>query len=138
MYPFQKGVLFSSMSLIVGLYKVVNEKFGMQYIRTRKLNQDCLENFFGYIRQMQGTYDHPNTVKFKYRLRSLLLGKEAKLISRYTNCTEDGTNGYAGVSVSAGNENRGTSKAYNAEELSHELFITSVCVKDGFWCGRRE
>lgn len=89
---------------------------------TRKLNQNCLENFGGYISQIQGTYDHPKNVKFKYRLRSLLLGKETTLISKSTSCTEDSTTGYTGVRVFADNENRG--KAYNAKELAHKLFIS--------------
>lgn len=102
MYQFQKGIVLLSLSLM-GLYKMLNEMYGLEYILTRKLNHDCLQNLFGYIRQMQGTYDHPNTINFKYCLRSLLVGKEAKLISKFTNCTEDGSNGFTALGVFASN-----------------------------------
>lgn len=126
MYQFQKGILVSSLSLI-GLYKMLNEKFGLEYIMTRRLNQDGLENFFGVIRQMQGTHDHPNPVRFKYRLRSLLLGKEARLLSKGFNCTEDDVNGF--TAVSAYNKSVTKGKSYNEDELENELYFTSTCFK---------
>lgn len=51
MYQFQKGILITPQS-VLGLYKMVREKFNIVFMLTRKLNQDCLEHFFGSIRQM--------------------------------------------------------------------------------------
>lgn len=36
-------------------------------------NQDVLENFFGTIKAQDGLHDHPNTLEFRYRLRSYIM-----------------------------------------------------------------
>lgn len=64
---FQKGVILSCHSL-VGLLAMVKENYNLDYIITRKLNEDCLEEIFGGIRQMSGPHDHPDAVTFKHRL----------------------------------------------------------------------
>ncbi len=48
----------------------------VDYIMTRKLNQDALEYLFGCIRQIHGPYEHPNALDMKFRLKKLLLGKK--------------------------------------------------------------
>lgn len=70
-YKFQKGVMFSSQSLI-GLYNMLKPSYEIDYIMTTRLNQDCLEHFFACIRQMSRPHDHPNAVSFKYRLVTLV------------------------------------------------------------------
>ncbi|CAG7826113.1 unnamed protein product, partial [Allacma fusca] len=37
---------------------------GFSYVLTNKLNQDCLEKFFGIIRSMGGNDDHPTILNF--------------------------------------------------------------------------
>ena len=56
---------------------------------TRKLNQDCLEHFFGCIRQKNGTHDHPNALNFKYRMNKLILGKDVVLTVEKPNTNSD-------------------------------------------------
>ncbi|XP_050065762.1 uncharacterized protein LOC126554770 [Aphis gossypii] len=41
------------------------------YVLTAKLNQDCLEKFFGIIRQVAGPNDHPSTPTFLQLYRML-------------------------------------------------------------------
>ena len=87
--PFQKGIIISNKSL-QGLYQYITHIFKVDYILTRRLNQDVLENFFSFIRAMGGSNDHPNPVDFKYRLRWYILGKHsAAAISANKNCEKD-------------------------------------------------
>lgn len=58
---------------------------GVEFILTRRLNQDVLENFFGVIRAKGGLHDHPNALEFKYRLRSYIMGRNEGAYSDYTN-----------------------------------------------------
>jgi len=82
MMPFQKGILLSNKSL-KHLLPYLQEKytsahFQPQYIITRKLCQDVLENFFSYIRGMGATNDHPSPVDFRNRLKRYILGKHSE------------------------------------------------------------
>lgn len=48
----------------------------IKYIMTDRINQDCLERFFGYLRSKGGGMnDHPTPLQLKYRLRSSILGQ---------------------------------------------------------------
>ena len=89
---FQKGIVLSSHSLM-GLYVMLKENFNIEFIMTRKLNQDCLERFFGCIRQMSGPHDHPDSVTFKKRLKKYVLGKDARLLSDKNNVGQDNDDG---------------------------------------------
>lgn len=55
-YPFQKGIVITSKSL-VSLYDDLRKRFNINYLLTRRLNQDVLENFFGIIQQMGNFVD---------------------------------------------------------------------------------
>lgn len=90
MYPFQKGILVSCQSLLK-LYQFLNAKFGLDYILTYRLNQDGLEHFYGYLRQMGSSHQHPSAVQVKFRLRAYLLGKNCELVgSNYNTEKENG------------------------------------------------
>lgn len=71
--PFQRGILQNNNALPL-LLDYLGNTYGMSYIMTAKLNQDCLENFFSAIRAKGGLHDHPSPLEFKYRFRSYLLG----------------------------------------------------------------
>ena len=88
LYPFQKGILVSCQSLLK-LYDFLNTEFGLKYIITYRLNQDGLEHFFGYLRQMGALYQHPNPVQVKYRVRSYLLGKNCELVGSNYNTEKE-------------------------------------------------
>lgn len=77
--PFMRRMLTSIESL-KGLHCFLDEKYGIEYILTHRLNQDVLENFFSYIRAMGTVYDHPNPASFKHRLRWYILGKHSHAI----------------------------------------------------------
>jgi hypothetical protein len=87
--PFQKGILISNKSL-KGLYEYLNEHYDLEYILTRRLNQDILENFFSYIRAMGGTNENPNPIDFKHRLKWYILGKHSPSdLGQNKNCEAD-------------------------------------------------
>lgn len=79
LYPFQKSLIISCHSLSK-LYEFVKVKYNVTYIMTYRLNQDALEHFFGRIRQMGVSHQHPSPVQFKYRIRSFLVGKSCDLL----------------------------------------------------------
>ena len=83
LYKFQKGVILSCKS-VVGLFHMLRDKYNLKYLLTRRMNQDPLEQLFGCIRQVSGPYDHPTPVEFKFRLRTLLIGKDATLVCEKT------------------------------------------------------
>lgn len=87
--PFQNGIIISNESL-KGLYDYVRSTYGVQYIITRRLNQDILESFFGYIRSMGRAYDHPSALQFIYRMRLYILSKHSSTVfSQKTNCQQE-------------------------------------------------
>ena len=127
-FSFQKGVILSSQSL-KGLYNMIQEVFQVEYVLTRRLNQDTLEHFFGCIRQMSGTYEHPNAVNFKYRIRKLLLGRGVHLISKRTNTENleelDCSSSTPNLRRKSNGEN-----SYTDRDLNVELCVTSSIFQD--------
>ena len=73
------------------LHKNLKERFGLKFNLTYRLNQDILENFFGFIRAKGGLHDHPDQLEFKYRLRSFILGKNEGILSNDANTLPDDT-----------------------------------------------
>lgn len=49
-YQFQKGLIITSKSLSE-FYEISHEKYNISHLFTYRLNQDCLEHFFGCVRQ---------------------------------------------------------------------------------------
>ncbi|CAH0546285.1 unnamed protein product [Brassicogethes aeneus] len=80
--PFQKGILISNSALKM-LHVELKRRFGVDYILTRRLNLDVLENFFGVIRAKGGLHDHPTPLEFKHRLRSYILGRNEEAYSDF-------------------------------------------------------
>jgi hypothetical protein len=87
--PFQKGFIISNKSL-KGLYMYLHENFNLEYIITRKLNQDILENFFSHVRAMGGANDNPNPIDFMHGLKWYILGRNSQSdLSQNKNCQVD-------------------------------------------------
>ena len=72
--PFQKGIVISSKSMI-SLFQDLKDRYDISYIITSRLNQDVIEHFFGIVRQMNRTFDHPCPVSFKQRMNIFILGR---------------------------------------------------------------
>jgi hypothetical protein len=62
----------------------------LEYIITRKLNQDILENFFYHVRAMGGANDNPNPIDFMHGLKWYILGRNSQSdLSQNKNCQVD-------------------------------------------------
>lgn len=129
LYKFQKGVLLSSQSLI-GLFQMLHKTYGVKYIMTQRLNQDCLEHFFGCIRQMSGPFEHPNAVDFKFRLRKVLLGKEVSLVSDKVNSRSKDDDCDCISSQSSLRKNQDMNVMANERKLAVEICVTSFIFKN--------
>lgn len=101
--PFQKGFMMSIRSLL-GCFSDLRKLYGLSYILTARLNQDCLENLFSQIRALGRTYDHPLPVEFKNRLRLLIMSRNISDISFNSSAVEleEDTNDYLTSNLFAG------------------------------------
>lgn len=88
---FQKAILISISSLR-SLRTDMENMYGMTYILTHRLNQDCLENFFSQVRARGGHSDHPSPLNALYRIRMIILGK-ISMVQENPNTKERGEGG---------------------------------------------
>lgn len=72
--PCQKGII-QSINALTGLLEYLRKIGSVYYICTRRLNQDILERFFGYVRAKGRLHDHPSPLEFLYRLRKCIMGE---------------------------------------------------------------
>lgn len=74
--PFQRGIQQNIRAILELHQHMKNISAGaVKYIMTDRLNQDCLERFFGYLRSKGGGLnDHPSPLELKYRLRASIVG----------------------------------------------------------------
>ena len=63
-----------SITAILKLWKYMQEN-NYTFLMTRRLNQDCLENFFSVIRGLGGNRDNPDVQQFKTSFRHALIDK---------------------------------------------------------------
>ncbi|KAG5873519.1 hypothetical protein JTB14_026605 [Gonioctena quinquepunctata] len=76
-----------TISAILSLWPILKEK-GLNKLFTRRLNQDCLENFFGKIRQQSGNCKNPTPIQFQRGFKKLFaLGYFEQ--TEGTNCLEE-------------------------------------------------
>jgi len=81
---FQKGILISIKSIKL-LYEDLKQKYNINYILTHRLNQDSFESYFSTIRSRGGLHDHPTPSNAMYRIRIIVLGKNAGVIQDKVN-----------------------------------------------------
>jgi hypothetical protein len=82
----QKGILTSIASLRC-LRNDTNERYGLSYILTHKVNQDSLENFFSQIRTRGGLDDHSTPLNALNRIRIIILDRfECRSVRKMSDC----------------------------------------------------
>lgn len=123
LYPFQKGILVSCKSLSK-LFECLKSQFGLQFLMTCKLNQDSLEHFFGHMRQMGVSHQHPNAEQVKFRLRTYLLGRNCELIGNNYNTNKDNTEG--SLTEMSFPENIGYHCDITTDSLNSELMLSAL------------
>lgn len=62
-----------SINSTLGLFQYLKTNAGFDYLFTKKLNQDCLENHFGQIRRANANCVNPSPVQFQRTFRKLQL-----------------------------------------------------------------
>ena len=97
-YKFSTGITVSILSL-QQLYHYLRSRYGVDYILTHRLNQDVLENLFSQVRGLGRMHDNPNSMEFRYRLRTLLLSKTRGEIAASSNSTPDDSSAYVSADV---------------------------------------
>lgn len=65
--------------LLPYLQEIYCNDFKITYILTNRLNQDCLENLFSFLRGMGATNDQPSALNLRYRLRCCTYSEDANL-----------------------------------------------------------
>lgn len=107
--------------------KYSTNSFKIEYLITRRLNQDVIENLFSYIRRMGGTNDHPSLVEWQYRLKSYSLGKNTEDSLSRNKITESDTSSVDFINVEDVNSSNLQCNAENTleEDLAEEeqLFL---------------
>ena len=73
---------------IMEIWKHLHEELSFQFLLTRRLNQDPLENFFGQIRAQGGNCDNPTPIQFSRAFRKLFVNNFLSAIPT-GNCAED-------------------------------------------------
>lgn len=122
--PFQKGVIISSKSLMQ-LHSMLKKDYNISFVMTYKLNQDVLEHFFAYMRQLGGRYEHPSPVSVKHRVRSYLVGKKSSLMGdKYNILQENKENNLASAACSKVDEK----EKHNETALDQELCLSSMSL----------
>ena len=111
--PFQKGIMISSQSLL-GLREALHKRYKVDFLLTSHLNQDCIENLFSRVRALGGSYTHPTSTEFIYRMRKLIVGKASDLVIETApvemadDCSQPDTTGFlsqlATRTISPGNQ----------------------------------
>ena len=82
MLPFQRGIL-CSINAVRALWAELKEE-GFDWLATKNLNQDLLENFFSAIRGLSCMDTNPNPVQFCTRLRILKMKSDVDVIRTLT------------------------------------------------------
>lgn len=82
---FLRGWIITINSMLK-LWEILSS-LGFKYIRTKLVNQDCLENYFGNIRQQGGNCINPTPIQFERAYRKLFC--QNFLHSSQMNCADD-------------------------------------------------
>lgn len=111
--PFQQGILVNNKAIKQLLPYLKDTystgSFQIDHILTYRINQDVVENFFGYIRGMGGQHTRPSALQFKYRLRWYLLGKHCQdLFICNNNAEEDDDESFVVAEPDTENANKET------------------------------
>ena len=88
--PWQKGILICINS-IKALFYQLKKCYGVNFLRTAKINQDALEQLFSILRAMCGQNSKFGALSFQRRLRDFILGAGKNLTIETANvlATED-------------------------------------------------
>lgn len=81
--------LLITLNALQQLWKVLKEEAGFKFLSLRRLNQDCLENLFGIIRQLNALNLNPTCGQFESALKTATINNLAAYKPRGANCELD-------------------------------------------------
>ena len=77
--PFQRGILLACKGM-KQLFPYLKERYGFDYVLTKRLNQDFIENLFSVVRAIGATNDHPDATDALDRLRLHMIGQDTGIV----------------------------------------------------------
>ena len=86
--PCVSGWIISIKSLL-GLWQTLHTDHKLQFLLTRRLNSDCVENLFSVIRGKGGHVDKPDATQFRQFLRQVMVDSILQQSSS-SNCLDGG------------------------------------------------
>ena len=122
-----KGLCLTTNSFL-SLWSVLKEEKSLDFLLTRRLNQDPLENFFGTIRQQGGNADNPTPLQFTRAFKKLALFYHYLILPR-GNCSED----FDSILVGMDNQESGKAKEIpQAESTRFDVDVTDykTCLEN--------
>ena len=113
------------------LWEELSTKYGFEYLATRRLNQDGLENYFSILRNSSGHNDHPTSSIFQNVIHGLITNHVMQVAVAGSNCEDDltpllescenSTNNSKAATGTASNTNlvqTGVTESSDAEDLA--------------------
>lgn len=85
--PFKTGWI-TTIEATMGLFNECR-KLGFRFLRTRSLNQDCLENYFSTIRSYNASNTNPNPYQFINTFKTTVLNNFVDVHTHGRNCERD-------------------------------------------------
>ena len=75
---------------LIALWEDLSTNCNFYHLIQKRLNQDCLENYFSVIRASNGSNDNPTLSRFRTIIKSQIITSDVKA-SVHSNCIDDGT-----------------------------------------------
>lgn len=131
---FQKGILMSITSMKL-LRSKMEEKFGLRFLLTHRLNQDCLENIFCQVRGKSGANDHPSPVECLQRIKAIMLGKNPGVaLHSHSNTIEQDPEEYVSAKfMNILSEQNHSTENEKLEKSAENSFSKSVVENEMDW-----
>jgi hypothetical protein len=117
------------------LWEVLSQNFDFEFLLTRRLNQDALENLFSVLRQKGGCSDNPTPTMFG-RLFRQVFTEQLMTVSQGANCEAD--NDTVLMSVGDAGPNSNSEHAVPASSVPASLDVDEAMPIDpdivASWC----
>lgn len=86
--PYVSGLSLSIRS-VMNIWNDLHSNCQITELRTRRLNQDGLQNLFSIIRQNNGCNTNPSCVQFENSMKYISIGNIFKITDKTSNCEQD-------------------------------------------------
>ena len=120
-----------TLSAVVNLWPILNSSHNFEFLLTRRLNQDSLENLFSVIRQRGGNCDNPTSLNFSRLFKQVCCNSLFRPVAG-SNCELDSDSLLAAI---ASHEQKQIVINTNTSQIEKHYFTTfpnlsMVCNED--------